>query len=239
MNMNVAQQTADYIMKDIFGVDRPFPLPHIIERFAFDIPSVQPVRCALSGEEIWTFFPTGEKIASQKAIADRFKKDEWMREKKSLTYIQDVLRSWNEINYLTGEKYIHSRDVSESDGIYNSSGVHRSVSVFDSKHIVASYKLFDSQYMLASRDCSSCNVGIRMKESIFCSSGFEISWSHKVSRSMYIHDCFDVYECLFCSHLRSKKYCIANMQYGKEEYVNVKKLVIDWILRGKEASRRF
>lgn len=231
MDTNTAQQIVDYMVKDVFGVDHPFFLEQIIQRFAMDIPPVQKVRCALSGEETWTFFSTGEKIASQKAIADRFKKDEWMKEKKPLTSIKDILRSWNEINYLTGEKYIHTKDVLESDGIYNSSAVYRSVSIFDSKNIIASYKLFDSQYMLASRDCSSCTLGIRMKESIFCSSGFEISWSHKVANSMYIHDGFDLYECLFCSHLRSKRYCIANMQFQKEEYVKVKKLIIDWILR--------
>ena len=85
--------------------------------------------------------------------------------------------------------------------------------------------------MLASRDNSSCTLGIRVKEGIFCSSSFEVSWSNKISKSMFVHDSFDLYECLFCSHLRSKKYCIANMQFEKEEYDKTKKMVIDWILK--------
>lgn len=231
MDEQNAKRIADYIFGDVFGIDNSYTVRELQKRFAIDIPSVQKVTCALSNINAWTISQNNEKIASQQAIADRFKKDEWMRKKKSLNSIENILKSWEEINYLTGEKYINSKDVAESDGIYNSVSVYHSLSIFDSKNILFSYKLFDSNYMLASRDDSSCTLGIRMKESIFCSSGFEISWSNKVSKSMYIHDCFDVYECLFCSHLRSKKYCVANMQFEKEEYFQLKKLIVDWILK--------
>lgn len=129
------------------------------------------------------------------------------------------------------KKAKYSKEVAESDGIYNSAAVFQSVSVFDSKNIVYSYKIFDCNYMLASRDNSACTLGVRIKESVYCSSCFEVSWSNKVSRSMFIHDSFDLYECLFCSHLRSKKYCVANMQFEKEEYFRIKKLAIDWVLK--------
>ncbi len=231
MDKPSAKRIADYVFKDIFGIDNPYSLEELQKKFAIDIPSVQKVICALSNTHTWTFSSKDEKIASQQAIADQFKKDEWMKKKKVLNSIEDILKAWEDVNYLTGEKYINSKDVTESDGIYNSASIYHSVSIFDSKNIVFSYKIFDSNYMLASRDNSSCTLGIRIKESIFCSSDFEISWSNKVSKSMYIHDGFDLYECLFCSHLRSKKYCIANMQFEKEEYFNLKKLAIGWILK--------
>lgn len=231
MEQHIAKQIADYIFKDAFGVENKYTLQELQKKFAIDIPSVQKVKCVLSKKDTWTISSKEEKIASQQAIADQFKKDEWMKKKKPLNSIEDILKSWEEINYLTGEKYINSKDVAESDGIYNSVSVYHSVSIFDSKNIIFSYKIFDCNYMLASRDNSSCTLGVRVKESIFCSSGFEISWSNKVSKSMFIHDGYDLYECLFCSHLRSKKYCIANMQFEKEEYFRVKKMVMDWILK--------
>lgn len=231
MDKQKVKEIADYIFKDVFGLDSPYTLDALQEKFAIDIPSPQKVTCALSNEDTWTISPKEEKIASQKAITERFKKDEWMRKKKQFKSVEEILKSWEEINFLTGEKYISSKDVAESDGIYNSAFVYRSVSIFDSKNTVFCYKIFDCNYMLASRDNSSCNLGIRMKESIFCSSGFEISWSNKVSKSMYIHDCFDLYECIFCSHIRSRKYCIANMQFDKDEYSRLKKLVVDWVLK--------
>lgn len=231
MDDKKVKQISDYIFKDVFGQENPFSLTNFEKKFAFDIPFAVPVKCALSGVNTWSFSAEGDKIASQEAIADRFKKDEWMRKKKPLNSIEEIFKAWKEVNYLTGEKYINSKDVSRSDGVYNSSSVYQSVSVFDSKNIVFSYKIFDCNYMLASRDNSSCILGIRVKESIYCSSGFEVSWSHKVSRSMYIHNCFDLQECLFCSHLRTRKYCIANMQFEKEEYEKIKTIVVDWLMK--------
>lgn len=233
MDTKKIREMGNYIFKDIFNTDCPYSLDELKNEFAFDIPSASRAICVLSGVNTWSFSAEGEKIASQEAIAKRFKKDEWMRKKIELHTIDDILQSWQEINYITGEKYINSKDVSESDGIYNSLSIFRSVSVFDSKNIVFSYKIFDCNYMLACRDDSSCTLGIRVKESIYCSSCFEVSWSNKVSRSMFIHDGFDLYECLFCSHLRSKKYCIANMQFEKDKYIRIKKVIIDWILKKK------
>ncbi|MCL4353109.1 hypothetical protein M1615_01390 [Patescibacteria group bacterium] len=231
MDSQNARKIADYIFKDVFGIENKYTLEELKKKFAIDIPSVRKVKCALSNTDTWTFSSGEEKIASQQAITEQFKKDEWIKKKKQLNSIEDILSSWQEINYLTGEKYISSKDVADSDGIYNSASVYHSVSIFDSKNIIFSYKIFDCNYMLASRDNSSCTLGIRMKESIFCSSGFEISWSNKVSKSMFIHDSYDLYECLFCSHLRSRKYCIANMQFEKEEYLRLKKIVTDWIIK--------
>lgn len=231
MDANKAKQIADSIFKDIFGTENPFPLSQLKEKFAFDIPFAKKVKCSLSGKPTWSFSSEGELIASQEAIANQFKKDEWMRKKRPINSIEDALRYWQEINYITGEKYINSKEVAESDSVYNSAYVYQSVSIFDSKNIIFSYKIFDSNYLLASRDNSSCTFGIRVKESIYCSSSFEVSWSAKISRSMFIHDCFDLYECLFCSHIRSKRYCVANMPFEKEEYFKIKKMVIEWVMK--------
>lgn len=231
--MNKAKQIADYIFKDIFQTDNPFSLEELQQKFAIDIPKVSKVKCAISGGETWAFAPLDNKVASPSAVEERFKKDGWIQRDRPIKSMSDILKAWDEINYQTGEKYINSSDVLASDGIYNSNNVYQSVSVFDSKNIVFSYKLFDSNYMLASRDNNSCTLGIRVRESIYCSSDFEVSWSNKVSKSMFIHDGYDLYECLFCSHIRSKKYCIANIQFGKEEYFRLKKEVVNWILSGK------
>lgn len=200
------------------------------KKFAFDIPTSVKTTCSLTGKTTWTFSNKREKIASQQAAAEYFKKDEWMRKIKPIN-INDILKYWQEINFIVGEKYLNSKEVAESDSVYNSALVYQSLSIFDSKNIIFCYKIFDCNYMLASRDNSSCTLGIRVKESIYCSSCFEVSYSSKVSKSMFIHDSYDLYECLFCSHLRSKKYCIANMQFDKEEYFRIKKMVIDWILK--------
>jgi len=232
MDDKKAKSIVDYIFQHVFGIKNPFSLEEIKKKFAFDIPLPTKVKCALSGRETWSFSAESDLVASQKAIANRFAQDEWMRKKRPLKTIEDILKAWQEVNYITAEKEINSKNVAQSDGVYNSSDVYYSVAIFDSKNIVFGYKIFDCNYLLASRDNSSSTLGIRIKESIYCSSSFEISWSSKVSHSLFIHDSFDLYECMFCSHLRSKRYCIANMQFEKEEYFQLKKKVIDWIIGG-------
>ena len=231
--MDNFKKITNYLFTDIFGRENSYSLEELQQKFAIDIPIVRKAQCGLSKKDVWTFSSPEEKIVSQQAVTDRFGKDEWIFPKKPLTTMEEILHTWSEINYSTGEKYINSSDTSESDGVYTSSQVYRSISVFNSKNILYSYKIFDCDYMFASRDDESCTLGIRVKESIFCSSNFEVSWSNKVSKSMFIHDGFDLYECLFCSHIRSRKYCIANMQFEKEEYMHIKKMVIDWIFPEK------
>ena len=48
--------------------------------------------------------------------------------------------------------------------------------------------------------------------------------------SAFIHDCYDMFECLFCSHLAGKKYCVANIQLTQEQYLPIKEMVMRWIL---------
>lgn len=225
-----AKKICDYVFKDVFGRENPFYLDEIKKRFAFDIPLPRKVKCALSGKDTWTLLGEGDKIASQQAIIDQFKKDEWAKKKRPIDSIKDIFKYWNEINYTTGEKYINSKNIVNSEGIYGSLDVYNSNSVFNSKNIVFCQNIDDCNYGVALRNNASCVLGIRTRESKNCSSGFEVSWSEKVSKCMYVHDCVDLYECLFCSHIRSRKYCITNMQFGKEEYFRIKKMVIDWVL---------
>jgi len=232
MNEDKAKQIIDYTLKDIFQIDNPFSLEKFQKRFAIDIPKVLEFNCLLSNRRTWAFASPKDKIVSPVAVDERFEEDEWMQE-KDLNSMQDILNAWNDVNYQISEKYINSTNVLASDGVHNSDSVYQSVAIFDSKNIVFSYKIFNSNYMIASRDNSSCTLGIRVKDSIYCSSNFEVSWSNKVSRSMYVHDGYDLYECLFCSHIRSKKYCIANVQLEKEKYFELKKEVMKWILEDK------
>lgn len=217
------KQVGESVLKQVLGVSIP-----LSEKLAEGIPLPEKGKSSISGETVWVADRKEDKLISQNETAERFKKGGWMRT-GPMENMQDVLKGWEEVNYEVASRSVNSVNVEESDGIYNSQGVYRSSSIFDSKNIVWSYKLFNCQYMLGSRDDSACSFGVRVRESIYCSHCFEVSWSHKVSRSMFIHDCTDLTECLFCSHLRSKKYCVANVQLSEDEYFRVKKTVVEWI----------
>ena len=166
----------------------------------------------------------------------RMKKDEWMLEKKPIGSVEELLGRWSEINYMQGERYEDSTEVAESDNVYHSTSVYRSTETLHSQNIVFSNTNFGCSYLVASSDNSKCILGVRMRKSVFCSSGFEISGSDKVSKSMYIRGCTDLYECMFCSQLRSKRYCIANMQFEKGEYLRIKDMLVKWTLENFDAK---
>ena len=86
------------------------------------------------------------------------------------------------------------------------------------------------EYTLASQRSKSCSFCIRTDDSKNCSNSYNVICSNKVINSLFIQDCYDLYECIFCSHIASKRYCIANMQFEEAEYFEIKKLIIDWIL---------
>ena len=88
----------------------------------------------------------------------------------------------------------------------------------------------DSEFLLASQRSSVCNFCIRTDDSTNCSNSYNVICSNKISNSLFIQDCFDLYECMFCSHIASKRFCIANMQFDEDEYYEIKKAIVRWIL---------
>lgn len=170
--------------------------------------------------EVWVADGEGEKkYINQLEVVTK------LQPYQQLKSMEEILKKWTEINFVVASRQINSVEVEESDGVYNSRGVYASSSIFDSKFIMGSRKLFDCSYMVGCRDNSACSIGVGVKESIYCSKCWKVSWSNKVSHSAFVHDCYDVSECLFCSHLRSKKYCVANIQMEKAEYLKIKEMV--------------
>ena len=80
------------------------------------------------------------------------------------------------------------------------------------------------------RFCGSCNFCIRTDDSKDCSNSYNIICCNKISNSLFIQDCFNLYECMFCSHIAAKRFCIANMQFEEQEYYEIKNKIIEWIL---------
>ena len=233
-----AKHIVDYVFKDVFGADNPFSLEEVRERFAFDLELPQKANGAITGEEVWTISEIKDRVIGPKAFIDRMKKDEWMREKKPIDSMDDLLGLWGEINYMQGNRFEDSTEVAESDNVYHSTFVYRSTETLHSQNIVFSNNNFGCNYLVASSDNSKCTLGVRVRKSVLCSSGFEISASNRVSKSMYIRSSTDLFECIFCSQLRSKRYCIANMQLEKEEYMRAKDLIVEWTLKNFDAKAK-
>ena len=115
------------------------------------------------------------------------------------------------------------------DTIYESEKVWRSANCNRCKNIAFCDGCHNSEFLLASQRSGSCSYCLRTDDSVNCSNSYNVICSGKISNSFFIQDANSLHECMFCSHLSNKRYCIANMQFEKDEYFEIKKEVVRWI----------
>ena len=154
----------------------------------------------------------------------------FMKEKISFSSLEELINTWEDINTITTERCYNSTYVSKSDTIYDSSYVYNSTNCSNCKNSVFCDGCGRSEYLLASQRSGNCTFSIRVDDSNNCSNSYSVICSNKISNSLFIQDCFNLDECMFCSHIANKKYCICNMQYDEYEYFVLKKLIIEWIV---------
>lgn len=229
-----AQEILDKIIGQITGYKNPFTVEQFMQKYAFDVRLPVQVNDSTTGEVTWTQSANPTKFITM----NNSHKDNavtgtggWMLAKAPLENIQDVLTAWQKTNYTTTEKQLDSIEVYESDNVYSSENVFRSLDVSSSKNILLCDSVQNGcEYMVASQRSQMSAYCARLEDSKNCMQSFNVSWSNKVVNSAFIHDSFDLFECLFCSHVSSKKYCVANMQFEEAEYFKIKKMVMEWLL---------
>lgn len=233
MNDEQMLQIADQISEDIFGRKLNFSSEQIEKRLTAGITLPKVLTCSRTDVPVYIYDPQPEyTVLSEEAFRDQSAQNDWMIEKTDIKNIEDFLQAWKGAQFMDGSKSRESNDVTKSDSVASSEGIYMSSLIGNSKNILFSHNNFFSNYLLACRGNSSCNFGIRIFDSIYCSSSYEVRWSNKVTKSMFINNCLDLYECIGCFGIRSKKYCIANMQFEKEEYMKIKEMILDWIFDG-------
>lgn len=230
MNDNVALNIVNKIFNNVFDSNNTFSLADILDKFAFDIKLPNQVNDSTTNEITWADSINSGKFITNQNMQKRDETIGWMLPKKDINNLQELFDIWNSINLTTTERFINSTNVIKSDTIYGCQNVYRCSNCNDSKDIIYCDSCGNSEYILASQRSGNCNFCIRCDDSTNCSNSYSVIYSNKVSNSLFIQDCFDLYECMFCSHIASKRFCIANMQFEEEEYYEIKKLIIDWIL---------
>jgi hypothetical protein len=230
MNDQVAKQIIDKIVGQVFGYQNPLSTEQVIQKFAFDVRLPQQVYDSLTGKPTWASSTNPAKFVSHEAQMT-LPEGRAERPKRPVTSIQDILAYWQETNYMASERYNDCINVAESDNIRKSENVYRSQDVGDSKNIIFSDGIYEGcESLLASQRSSASTYGIRVEESSLVSNSFSVNWSAKIVNSFFIQDCYDMQDCMFCSHLTGKQYWIANMPFEQEEYMRIKDMVVRWIL---------
>ncbi len=218
------------IFKMVFNRENKMTMEELLEKFAFDVKLPKQVNDSTTNEVTWADSINSGKFITNKNMEERDTKLGWMLEKKDISSLEDIINVWNTINLTTTERVYDSINVSKSDTIYSCENVYRSTGCSRCKNAVYSDSCSNSEFILASQRSTTCSFSIRTDDSKDCSNCYNVICSNKVTNSLFIQDCFNLYECMFCSHIANKRYCIANMQFEEEEYFEIKQAVIEWIL---------
>ncbi len=230
MNDKLALEIINKIFCSVFDKNNSFSLEELLEKYAFDIKLPKQVNDSITNEITWADSINSGKFITNKNMEIKDNKDGWMLKKREINNLQELIDIWNSINLTTTERVYDSLNVCKSDTIYRSENVYRCTDCSESKNIVYCDSCSNCNFTLASSRSSNCDFCIRTDDSKDCSNSYNVICSNKVKNSLFIQDCFDLYECMFCSHISTKKYCIANMQFEEEEYYEIKKTIIEWIL---------
>jgi hypothetical protein len=230
MDASVAKAIIDKIVGQIFGYQNPLTLEQFQAKFAFDVRLPQQVYDSTTNQPTWASSTNPAKFISFENSMN-MPEGAFERPKRPINSIQDILAYWSETNIQAAERYKDSLTVAESDDVRHSENVFRSQDVESSKNIVFSDSIRPgSEYLAASQRSGSSSFCIRLEDSGECSNSFSVNWSTKISNSFFIQDCANMQDCMFCSHMNSKQFWIANMPFEKAEYHKIKDMVVRWIL---------
>ncbi len=230
MNDVIALEIVNKIFESVFDKSNSYSLDLLLEKFAFDVKLPKQVNDSTTNEITWADSVNNGRFITNNNMIKKDEVEGWMLPKREINNLQELINIWNTINYTTTERVYDSINVIKSDTIYRCENVYRCSSCSDSKNIVYCDSCGTSEYILASQRSSGCNFCIRTDDSKDCSNSYNVICSNKVSNCLFIQDCFDLHECMFCSHIESKRFCIANMQFDEDEYYEIKKIIIEWIL---------
>ncbi len=230
MNDKQAMETVNKVFVSIFGQKSPYNLEEILTEFAFDIKLPQKVIDSTTGEETWATSVNPTKFITQNNMENFNKGNGWMIKKRPVSSLEDILKIWKKINYTTTERIYDSNNVSQSDTIYNCENMYRCNDCQKSKNGIYLDGCINGEFMIASQRTGNSSFCLRVDDSANCSNSYNVICSAKISNSLFIQDCNSLHECIFCSHISNRKYCISNMQFEKEEYLEIKKEIVKWIL---------
>lgn len=230
MNDKKALEIIDKIFMTVFNRKNNLNMDEILEKFAFDVKLPKQVNDSTTNEITWADSIHNGKFITLTNMEKKDTKEGWMLERRCFSNLQELIDIWNEINLTTTERVYDSLNVCKSDTIYRCENVYRSTDCSDSKNVIYSDSCGNCEYILASCRSGKCNFCIRCDDSVDSSNSYSVICSNKIINSLFIQDSFNLYECMFCSHIANKRFCICNMQFEEDEYYEIKEQIIEWIL---------
>lgn len=229
MDKKQALSIVNQSFKIIFGRANPLPLDTIFSKLAFDIKLPKKVMDSLTGEETWTEILHGNLFITQNNMKSYDKQRGWMLPKQEVKNLKDIIDIWKKINYITTERAYDCINVTQCDPMYKCENAFHCADCRSCKNVVFCDGCANCEFTIASQRTADSGFCLRVDDSGACTNSYNVICSSHISNSFFIQDCNNLHECMFCSHIANKKYCISNMQFEEKEYFMIKDQIINWI----------
>jgi len=82
------------------------------------------------------------------------------------------------------------------------------------------------------------NFSMNCYHSVKLTRCFEMDNCRDCSDSMFCHNCEAMTNALFCFNTKSKRYAVGNVEVGRENFMRIRKLVMDEMLQRIEKGKR-
>lgn len=187
------------------------------------------VKSALTGKTLYTSLLTNNRYISQEESREQAAKHDWIYKKRDIKSLSDLQSMLSNFEFIQTDRVNSSVNVERSDDIVQCQNIFDSVNFINSENIAHCNWGWASEYLVGCTRSGDSTLCAGMTEGVMSSGCFQVYASYKVTNSMYIKNCYDMYECMWCAHLSGKKYCIANMQFSKEEYFKLKQKILNWL----------
>lgn len=187
------------------------------------------VRSALSGKTLYTSVLTNNKYISQAEARTESDKHDWLYPKQEIHSLKDLHKMLAKFEFMQTDRVNTSANVERSDDIVGSQHIYDSVNIINSEYVANCNWGWANQYLIGCTRSGDSTFCAGMTEGVMSSNSFQVYASYKINNSMYIKSCYDLFECMWCAHLSGKRYCIANMQFTKDEYFILKKKILEWL----------
>lgn len=231
MNEKVATDILNKIIEQVFGTSNSLSLAQFAEKFTFDLRLPHKVQDITDGSVTWANSINPTKFVKQSnALNNEAQAHDGLYASQPIKDLHDLLGKWEHINLTTAEHAIDSINIAESDLITHSENIFHSSDTHYSKNIIYSDGITDSEFMAACSRSIQSSFCIRADDSVKCSNSFGVTRSINLTNCIMIHDCADMQDSMFCTNMKGRRFCIANMQFDEAEYRRLHKQVVQWIL---------
>lgn len=133
--------------------------------------------------------------------------------------------------------YGENSNMSECDFYYNSHYCYKGCALNRCKYSLYSFWPRQSSYTIGCYYTFSSEFCIKCYNSENLTRCFEMSDCANCTDSIFCHNCENLNNCMFCFNVKAKRYAIANVEVGKEKYVEIRKKVLDEITNRLEKTK--